>query len=187
MLMAPIKPWGHWWGWWLSGEESWFTGSFVVQDLTEALLPDGDLTPLSHMLSVQTMASCEVLPPSSFALLHKCHVLVLLSLNFLFLLVPFSSLCTLIQNADKLYKGQLSEFTPLASLHAPSKGSSHRRGSENQRNPRRSEPFTKKVMFTRWQKAPDYCTFTPLLRFADSSRHSRQGYNYSGAGPETSV
>ncbi|XP_014267680.1 phospholipid-transporting ATPase IH isoform X2 [Maylandia zebra] len=92
-----------------------------------------------------------------------------------------------IQNADKLYKGQLSEFTPLASLHAPSKGSSHRRGSENQRNPRRSEPFTKKVMFTRWQKAPDYCTFTPLLRFADSSRHSRQGYNYSGAGPETSV
>uniref|UniRef100_A0A669B480 Phospholipid-transporting ATPase n=1 Tax=Oreochromis niloticus TaxID=8128 RepID=A0A669B480_ORENI len=83
--------------------------------------------------------------------------------------------------------GQLSEFTPLASLHAPSKGSSHRRGSENQRNPRRSEPFTKKVMFTRWQKAPDYCTFTPLLRFADSSRHSRQGYNYSGAGPETSV
>lgn len=91
MLMAPIKPWGHWWGWWLSGEESWFTGSFVVQDLTEALLQDGDLTPLSHMLSVQTMASCDVLPPSSFALLHKCHVLVLLSLNFLFLLVPFSS------------------------------------------------------------------------------------------------
>ncbi|GLD63332.1 probable phospholipid-transporting ATPase IH isoform X1, partial [Lates japonicus] len=39
-----------------------------------------------------------------------------------------------IQNADKLYKGQLSEFTPLASLHAPLKASGHRRGSGNQRN-----------------------------------------------------
>ncbi|XP_061572115.1 phospholipid-transporting ATPase IH isoform X3 [Cololabis saira] len=46
-----------------------------------------------------------------------------------------------IQNADKLYKGQLSEFTPLASLHAPPKAGRHRRGSENQRNelnPRRN-------------------------------------------------
>ncbi|XP_032361862.1 probable phospholipid-transporting ATPase IH isoform X3 [Etheostoma spectabile] len=46
-----------------------------------------------------------------------------------------------IQNADKLYKGQLSEFTPLASLHAPSKAGSHRRGSGNERNvpnPRRT-------------------------------------------------
>ncbi|XP_063734056.1 phospholipid-transporting ATPase IH isoform X3 [Eleginops maclovinus] len=44
-----------------------------------------------------------------------------------------------IQSADKLYKGHLSEFTPLASLHAPSKASSHRRGSGNQRNPRRTK------------------------------------------------
>ncbi|XP_035533386.1 probable phospholipid-transporting ATPase IH [Morone saxatilis] len=95
-----------------------------------------------------------------------------------------------IQNADKLYKGQLSEFTPLASLHAPSKADSHRRGSGTQRNapnPRRSEPFSKKIMFTRWQNTPDYCTFTPLLRFADGSRHSKQGHTYSEAGPETSV
>ncbi|XP_032361860.1 probable phospholipid-transporting ATPase IH isoform X1 [Etheostoma spectabile] len=95
-----------------------------------------------------------------------------------------------IQNADKLYKGQLSEFTPLASLHAPSKAGSHRRGSGNERNvpnPRRSEPFTKKIMFTRWQRTPDYSTFTPLLRFADGSRQSKQGHAYTGAGPETSV
>lgn len=99
-----------------------------------------------------------------------------------------SSLFPLTQNADKLYKGQLSEFTPLASLHAPSKAVRHRRGSGNQRNaPRRSEPFSKKTMFTRWQRTPDYRTFTPLLRFADGYRHSKQGYAYSEAGPETSV
>ncbi|KAM7365290.1 hypothetical protein PAMP_016233 [Pampus punctatissimus] len=95
-----------------------------------------------------------------------------------------------IQNADKLYKGQLSEFTPMASLHAPSKAGGHRRGSGNQRNapnPRRSEHYTKKIMFTRWQRTPDYCTFSPLLRFTDGTRHSRQGHAYSEAGPETSV
>ncbi|XP_034073252.1 probable phospholipid-transporting ATPase IH isoform X2 [Gymnodraco acuticeps] len=89
-----------------------------------------------------------------------------------------------IQSADKLYEGHLSEFTPLASLHAPSKAGGHRRGSGNQRNPRRSEPFRKKTMFTRWQKHPDYSTFTPLLRFADG--HSKHAYS-GGAGPETSV
>ncbi|KAF3857182.1 hypothetical protein F7725_009041 [Dissostichus mawsoni] len=89
-----------------------------------------------------------------------------------------------IQSADKLYEGHLSEFTPLASLHAPSKAGGHRRGSCNQGNPRRSEPFRKKTMFTRWQKQPDYSTFTPLLRFADG--HSKHAYN-GGAGPETSV
>ncbi|KAM4710787.1 phospholipid-transporting ATPase IH isoform 2-T2 [Anableps anableps] len=95
-----------------------------------------------------------------------------------------------IQNADKLYKGQLSEFTPLAALHPPPKASSHQRGSENQRNapnPPRSDTPNKKVMFTRWRRMPDYCTFSPLLRFTDGSHHSRQGNAYSGAGPETSV
>ncbi|XP_029942110.1 probable phospholipid-transporting ATPase IH isoform X3 [Salarias fasciatus] len=93
-----------------------------------------------------------------------------------------------IQNADKLYKGQLSEFTPLASLHAPP--SRRRGGPDNQRNPRRSERLAKKIMFTRWQRAPpDYCTFAPLLRFADGSRHPpRRGHApRGGAGPETSV
>ncbi|XP_019959472.2 phospholipid-transporting ATPase IH isoform X2 [Paralichthys olivaceus] len=95
-----------------------------------------------------------------------------------------------IQNADKLYKGHLSEFTPLASLHAPPKAGGHRRGSGQQRSaahPRRSEAFNKKVMFTRWQRKPDYSTFTPLLRFTDGSRHMIQGHGYGEAGPETSV
>ncbi|XP_067116303.1 phospholipid-transporting ATPase IH isoform X2 [Osmerus mordax] len=88
-----------------------------------------------------------------------------------------------IQNADKLYKGQLSEFTPMASLHAPR----NKRAEPHNLNPRRSEPFTKKLMFTQWRRKPSYCTFTPLIRFAGSSRLSRAGYAYNGAGPETSV
>lgn len=141
---------------------------------------------LFHLLSQQ--------PPwhvSLFLLLFSVFLplSVFLNISPSFPIFLFSSL-PLIQNADKLYKGQLSEFTPLASLHAPSKAGSHRRGSGNQRNapnPRRSEPFTKKIMFTRWQKTPDYCTFTPLLRFVDGAHHSRQGHAYSDAGPETSV
>ncbi|KAK5891192.1 hypothetical protein CgunFtcFv8_018471 [Champsocephalus gunnari] len=43
-----------------------------------------------------------------------------------------------IQSADKLYEGHLSEFTPLASLHAPSRAGGHRRGSGTQGNPRRT-------------------------------------------------
>ncbi|XP_077408195.1 phospholipid-transporting ATPase IH isoform X2 [Vanacampus margaritifer] len=95
-----------------------------------------------------------------------------------------------IQDADKLYKGQLSEFTPLSSIHATPKAGSHRRGSSNHRNtpkPTRSEPFTKKAMLTRWQRPPDYCTFAPLLRFTDVNRTSKQGHAFSGAGPETLV
>ncbi|TNM94355.1 hypothetical protein fugu_002531 [Takifugu bimaculatus] len=95
-----------------------------------------------------------------------------------------------IQNADKLYKGHLSEFTPLASLHTLSKTGNQRRGSINQRNaanPHRSQGFKKKTMFTRWQRTPDYCTFTPLLRFTDGSPCSKRGYPNNGAGHETSV
>ncbi|XP_045554965.1 phospholipid-transporting ATPase IH isoform X2 [Salmo salar] len=88
-----------------------------------------------------------------------------------------------IQNADKLYNGQLSEFTPLASLHAPTR----RRADHQNPIPRRSEPFTKKLMFTHWRGGPDYCTFTPLLRFAGNSSHSGASYAHNGAGPETSV
>uniref|UniRef100_A0A3Q2GFC4 Phospholipid-transporting ATPase n=1 Tax=Cyprinodon variegatus TaxID=28743 RepID=A0A3Q2GFC4_CYPVA len=76
-------------------------------------------------------------------------------------------------------QGHLSEFTPLAVLHPPPKVDSHQRGSENQRkalNPRRSETPNSKVMFTRWQRKPDYCTFSPL-----------QWSPYNGAGTETSV
>ncbi|XP_061745859.1 phospholipid-transporting ATPase IH isoform X2 [Nerophis ophidion] len=81
----------------------------------------------------------------------------------------------LLDNADKLYKGQLSEFTPL----------DRRRSSSTNRsrpNPPRSEPFSKKVMLTRWQRPPDYRTFTPLLGFTDVKCSSKQG-----AGPETCV
>ncbi|KAM6958530.1 phospholipid-transporting ATPase IH isoform 2-T2 [Tautogolabrus adspersus] len=92
-----------------------------------------------------------------------------------------------IQNADKLYKGQLSEFSPLAHLQAPNKAGGQRRGSGTQRNPRRSERLTKKIMFTRWQETPNYCTFSPLLRFADGTLNSKQGHTYSGAGHDTSV
>lgn len=95
-----------------------------------------------------------------------------------------------LQNADKLYKGHLSEFTPLASLHALSKPGNQRRGSAHQRsaaNSHRSQGIQKKTMFTRWQGTPDYCTFSPLLRFADGSQCSKQGYPNNGAGSETSV
>ncbi|KAM4537847.1 phospholipid-transporting ATPase IH isoform 2-T2 [Fundulus diaphanus] len=95
-----------------------------------------------------------------------------------------------IQNADKLYKGQLSEFTPLEALQPPHKAGSQRRGSANQRNaanPRRSDTPNKKVMLTRWQRMPDYCTFTPLLRLTEGSRRSKLGNAYSRAGPETAV
>lgn len=102
----------------------------------------------------------------------------------------FPCLSTHSQNADKLYKGHLSEFTPLASLHALSETGNQRRGSINQRNAansHRSQGFKKKTMFTHWQRTPDYCTFTPLLRFTDGSPCSKQGYPNNGAGPETSV
>ncbi|XP_077570040.1 phospholipid-transporting ATPase IH isoform X1 [Stigmatopora nigra] len=87
-----------------------------------------------------------------------------------------------IQEADKLYKGQLSEFTPLSSIHATALGGAPRRGSgtyRNTPNSTRSEPLTKKAMLTRWHRPLDYCTFTPLLGFTN--------VNHSKAGPETSV
>lgn len=102
----------------------------------------------------------------------------------------FSCLSSHSQNADKLYKGHLSEFTPLASLHALAKPGNQRQGSAHQQNAAnspRSHGFKKKTMFTRWQRTPDYCTFTPLLRFSDGSNCSKQGYPNNGAGPETAV
>nr|XP_061802740.1 phospholipid-transporting ATPase IH-like [Nerophis lumbriciformis] len=74
-----------------------------------------------------------------------------------------------IQEADKLYKGQLSEFTPLSSIHATPMGGGLRRGSGTHRNT--PNPI----------RPQDYHTFTPLLGFTDVN------HTYSGAGPETSV
>lgn len=142
---------------------------------------DSNVSSMSSTCSLRAQVTCFLL----FLLCLSLFRPLFLSISF-----PSSFSSTLMQNADKLYKGQLSEFTPLASLHAPSKAGGRRRGSGNQRNapnPRRSEPFSKKIMFTRWQRTPDYCTFTPLLRFTDGARHSKQGHAYSGAGPETSV
>ncbi|XP_037135095.1 probable phospholipid-transporting ATPase IH isoform X1 [Syngnathus acus] len=95
-----------------------------------------------------------------------------------------------IQNADKLYKGQLSEFTPLSSIHAAPNADRRGQSSGSHRNmphPTRSEPFTKKAMLTRWHRPPDYCTFTPLLGYTDVNRSSKLGHTFNGAGPETSV
>lgn len=102
----------------------------------------------------------------------------------------FPCLSTHSQNADKLYQGHLSEFTPLASLHALSKPGNQRRGSAHQRNAahsHRSQGFEKKTMLTRWQRTPDYCTFSPLLTFSDGPRCSKLGYPNNGAGPKTAV
>ncbi|XP_077455948.1 phospholipid-transporting ATPase IH isoform X1 [Stigmatopora argus] len=87
-----------------------------------------------------------------------------------------------IQEADKLYKGQLSEFTPLSSIHATALGGAQPSGTyRNTPNSTRSEPLTKKAMLTRWHRPPDYCTFTPLLGFTDVN------HTHSRAGPGTSV
>ncbi|KAG9348660.1 hypothetical protein JZ751_028977, partial [Albula glossodonta] len=49
------------------------------------------------------------------------------------------------QNAERLYKGHLSEFTPLSSLHAPARKSGDAHGL-NPHPPRRSEGLSKKLI-----------------------------------------
>ncbi|XP_066562283.1 phospholipid-transporting ATPase IH isoform X2 [Amia ocellicauda] len=87
-----------------------------------------------------------------------------------------------IQNAEKLYKGNLSEFTPLSSRQA----SKYKRSDGRNPHPRRSEHPSKKMMYTHWGGG-DYCTFNSFFGFADNSRNSRASYSYSGSGLETSV
>ncbi|XP_018605523.1 probable phospholipid-transporting ATPase IH isoform X1 [Scleropages formosus] len=82
-----------------------------------------------------------------------------------------------IQNADKLYQGHLSEFTPLSSLHA----SHHKAADAHHLNPRRSEHPSKKLMYTHWGGGADYCTFSSS--FGHLGLHSA----YSWGGHETSV
>ncbi|XP_026787831.1 phospholipid-transporting ATPase IH isoform X2 [Pangasianodon hypophthalmus] len=92
-----------------------------------------------------------------------------------------------IQNADKLYKGQLSEFTPLSSVHTPPV---HKRGGDEDQSHahRRSDSSPrKKVMYTRWGGGPDYCTFRPFFRFGENPRLSGMAYAYTAPGPETSI
>ncbi|XP_061081829.1 phospholipid-transporting ATPase IH isoform X1 [Conger conger] len=82
-----------------------------------------------------------------------------------------------IQNADRLYQGHLSEFTPLASLHAPDRKKGPAPGNRH----RRSERLSKKLMYTHWGGRPEYyCTFGSFLGFGANGRHS-------AAGPETAV
>ncbi|TRY92636.1 hypothetical protein DNTS_007692 [Danionella cerebrum] len=94
-----------------------------------------------------------------------------------------------IQNADKLYKGHLSEFTPLSSLHAPPLRKHDRPGNDSQiHTHRRSESSpTKKLMCTYWGGKPDYCTFSSFLRLGDNPRFSGAAFAYGAPGPETSV
>ncbi|XP_060754841.1 phospholipid-transporting ATPase IH isoform X4 [Neoarius graeffei] len=92
-----------------------------------------------------------------------------------------------IQNADKLYKGQLSEFTPLSSIHTPPV---HKRGGDEDQSHahHRSESSPrKKVMYTRWGGGPDYCTFRPFFRFGGNPRLSGMAYAYAAPGCETSI
>ncbi|XP_064166339.1 phospholipid-transporting ATPase IH isoform X3 [Anguilla rostrata] len=89
-----------------------------------------------------------------------------------------------IQNVDKLYRGHLSEFTPLAMLHAPDR----KRGHAHSDSHRRSERPSKKLMYTHWRGGAEYyCTFGSFLGFGVNGRHSGVGHTYTGAGPETSV
>ncbi|MBN3315148.1 AT11A ATPase, partial [Atractosteus spatula] len=87
-----------------------------------------------------------------------------------------------IQNAEKLYQGSISEFTPLASHQNPN----HK--SDNSRNPlsRRSERLSKKMMYTHWGGS-DYCTFNSFFGFSDNSLTSGTRFSHSGSGLETSV
>lgn len=100
-------------------------------------------------------------------------------------LFVFFLFCSL-QNADKLYKGQLSEFTPLSSIHTPP---IHKRGGDEDQSHthRRSESSPrKKIMYTHWGGGPDYCTFRPFLRFGNP-RLSGMAYAYAAPGRETSI
>ncbi|XP_069035376.1 phospholipid-transporting ATPase IH isoform X4 [Lepisosteus oculatus] len=87
-----------------------------------------------------------------------------------------------IQNAEKLYQGSISEFTPLASHQNP------KHKSDSSRNPlsRRSERLSKKMMYTHWGGS-DYCTFNSFFGFSDNSLTSGTRFSHSGSGLETSV
>ncbi|XP_057186995.1 phospholipid-transporting ATPase IH isoform X1 [Triplophysa rosa] len=90
-----------------------------------------------------------------------------------------------IQNADKLYKGHLSEFTPLSSLHAPP--ARKHEESQNSAHRRSDSSLPKKLMCTYWGGRRDYCTFSSFLQIGENPRFSGAAYAYSAPGPETSV
>lgn len=135
---------------------------------------------------------CPLLVHVAFVCDHSLPCLSYISLSFCLLYIsPFSfafflSLCSL-QNADKLYKGRLSEFTPLSSIHTPPV---HKRGGDEDQSHahHRSESSPrKKVMYTRWGGGPDYCTFRPFFRFGGNPRLSGMAYAYAAPGCETSI
>ncbi len=94
-----------------------------------------------------------------------------------------------LQNADKLYKGHLSEFTPLSSLHTPPAQKHDRHGNVNQNHTHRRSDSSppKKMMCTYLGGRPDYCTFSSFLQIGETPRFSGAAYAYSTPGPETSV
>uniref|UniRef100_A0A671PP72 Phospholipid-transporting ATPase n=1 Tax=Sinocyclocheilus anshuiensis TaxID=1608454 RepID=A0A671PP72_9TELE len=89
----------------------------------------------------------------------------------------------------QLYKGHLSEFTPLSSLHAPPVRKHDRHCNEHQNHTHRRSDSSppKKLMCTYWGGRPDYCTFSSFLRIEENPRFSGAAYAYSAPGPETSV
>ncbi|XP_062865435.1 phospholipid-transporting ATPase IH isoform X2 [Trichomycterus rosablanca] len=94
-----------------------------------------------------------------------------------------------IQNADKLYNGQLSEFTPLPSLHATPVRRRGGQGDEGRSHAQRRSDSSprKKLMYTRWGGSPDYCTFRPFFHFGNNPGLPGKAYPYSAPGPGTSI
>ncbi|XP_035390770.1 probable phospholipid-transporting ATPase IH isoform X2 [Electrophorus electricus] len=91
------------------------------------------------------------------------------------------------QNADKLYRGPLSEFTPLSPLHGPPVRGRHGDEGLGHSHHRSDSSPRKKVMYTHWGGGPDYCTFRSFLWSGETQRLSTEAYDYTPPGPETSV
>ncbi|XP_072557045.1 phospholipid-transporting ATPase IH-like isoform X4 [Paramormyrops kingsleyae] len=88
-----------------------------------------------------------------------------------------------IQNAEKLYLGQLSEFTPLSSQCT----TPHRSGEAPSCSQRRSESFPKKLTYSGWNHNSDYHTVRPSPGFGNDFQPSDSGYTLGRPGLETSV
>ncbi|XP_048834601.1 phospholipid-transporting ATPase IH-like isoform X2 [Brienomyrus brachyistius] len=88
-----------------------------------------------------------------------------------------------IQNAEKLYLGQLSEFTPLSSQCT----TPHRSGEAPSCSQRRSESFPKKLTYSGWKHDSDYHTARPSPGIRNDFWPSDSGYILGRPGLETSV
>lgn len=94
-----------------------------------------------------------------------------------------SSLSLFLQNAEKLYLGQLSEFTPLSSQCT----TPHRSGEAPNCSQRRCESFSKKLTYSGWKHNSDYHTVRPSPGFGNDFQPLDSGYTLGKPGLETSV